>query len=135
MSLINLLGIAFFLHGWLRLSGRFRWNSPKSSCGRCCTSQRRVAGHKANLRGWCSLADSSINGRTAGGAEQAAEQRIDGAGGLIEAHDRGNGALARLTSLVALELDELHIAAGTGLGDLDEHASKDTLKIQTMPTP
>ena len=93
------------------------------------------SGTLCNYRGWCSLADSSINGRATGGAKQTAEQRIDGAGGLIEAPDRGNGALARLASLVAVGLDELDIAAGTRLGDLDERASEHTLQIQFMPTP
>ena len=85
--------------------------------------QRRV---KANLRGWCSRAESSINGRATGGAKQAAEQRVDGTGSLIEAPDGGNGALARLASLVAVGLDELHVAAWTGLSELDEHASEHT---------
>lgn len=68
------------------------------------------------------LAGTFFECRLAGYAQQAVDQRAGFSGrDGFQATQRGDHVLARFSGLVAVGLDELHVAARTGFGDFDEH--------------
>ena len=63
-------------------------------------------------------------GLAAGGLEQAVDHGIEGITDLVEAPERGDGALADAALLITKRLDKLHVAAWARGRDLDVHATK-----------
>jgi len=75
------------------------------------------------------------SGWLAGGAQQAAEQVLDGVVRFVEPTDGGNGVLTRVGGLVATGLDRLQVAARSRASELDEHRREDAVNGQYVPTP
>ena len=73
--------------------------------------QRRIeADGGVHRRGFWGVA-GVVKRCTPGGAQQATQQRIDGATSLVEPPDGGDAALAGLAGLATAGLQQLHVAA------------------------
>ena len=71
-------------------------------------------------------------------AQEPGDDRVELGGELIEPTERSNSPLLRPTGVVAVGLYELDVAAGAGVGELDEQATTlnpiacETNTVQTL---